>query len=232
MNRCKIIFLVQLLLLSMAGCKYKNPYFVNDVVLISPDDEANLYRNQLLFKWRALDAFSNTLQVSASANFNALLVDTIADSTALITNVSGFDLGKTYYWQVLSVPNAGEVITSPTRTFTVIDTRDSLKGTYNALLRKQYWDLPLQPLKDTSYDVSVTINKVNWNKLKVICSETPSLNDLYPHPDNLPFHFGNDGTSTVPYLRSNYDTLLRKIELEFSGGDSNTGYHYWFTIYK
>lgn len=233
MNRSEISFLVLLLWLFAAGCRIKdNPYFVNDVILVSPANEALLHRNELLFKWKSLDAFRNTLQISSATDFNTLIVDSIADSTALITNVSGFDLGKTYYWQVLSEPNAGAVITSPTRSFTVIDTRDSLTGTFTATLRKQTWDLPSMPLKDTTYTATVTITKQNWNKLKIVCSETPSLTDMQPHPDNANYHFGTDGLGWTTFQSCVYDKALQKITLEYVGGDSSTGYHYWFTIFK
>ncbi len=228
----RFTFACLFLVIALGGCKNKNPYFVNDILLVSPDNNAFLFRNQLYFRWHAVDAFSNTLQISPTSGFSVLLADTLADSTALVTNVASFDLGAKYYWRVLSEPNAGEIITSAVRTFTVTDTRDSLKGTFSATVRKQSWNLPLQPLQDTTFTTTVTISKLSGSKLKTVCAETPSLNDMGPHNDNLPYHFGNDGTGINPYILGNYDTLLRRIDLEFSGGNSNSGYHYWFTIYK
>lgn len=221
-----------LFLIFISGCKPKPTTFFSRVKQLSPADNEEVYLNQISFGWQNFNIFSTRVQIADDASFLTLLLDSVVNTTQVNFNgVSSFDFGKTYYWRIQAEPNAGDIIFSDTRKFKIVDTRDSLKGTYTAQIHSIKWN-PL--ITDTLFNTTVIISKVNPNKLHLVCAATGWLPDMLPYPDNLFFHYGDDGLVAVDsaYKSCVYDTLLRKISLEYYSGSVNPGYHYWFTIYK
>ncbi|MCX6199772.1 MAG: hypothetical protein NTY88_11220 [Bacteroidetes bacterium] len=221
-----------LFLVSVSGCKPKLTTFLSRVKLLSPSDAGEVYLNQIPFTWENFNIFSTRLQIAADASFATMLLDSSINTQQVNFNgVSLFDLGKTYYWRVQADPNAGEILFSDTRSFKIVDTRDSIKGTYTAQFHSTKWSLLIT---DTIFNTTVVISKINPNKLHVVCTAAGWLPDMLPYPDDVFFHYGDQGILPIDssFKSCMYDTLLRKISLEYYSGTVNPGYHYWFTIYK
>ncbi|MFN8321085.1 MAG: hypothetical protein U0T74_00380 [Chitinophagales bacterium] len=226
--------LIFTLLLSINGCKDENPYFANLLVVELPADNSYQYQHSISFQWQHFDLYSNNLQIANDNAFTQVLLDTLCDTGfVVISRPDLLELGKKYYWRVYADPYAGSTIFSDVRSFNIIDTRDSICGTFaSASLHYQLWDMSNSIWVDTTYDTPVTISKVSPEKIKVQCSALGSLTDMPPHPDNNPFHFGNDGLLISPYNSCNYDTVLRKILLEYYSGDNSAGHRYRINIFK
>ncbi len=221
-----------LFLVFISGCKPKPTTFFSQVKLLSPADNEQVYLNQIPFTWENYNIFSTRLQIATDASFATMLLDSaITSQQANFNGVSLFDLGKTYYWRIQADPNAGDVLYSDTRKFKIVDTRDSIKGTYTAQFHSTKWT---PAITDTTFNTTVVISKANPNKLHVVCAAAGWLPDMLPYPDNVFFHYGDDGLVAVDsaFKSCVYDTLLRKISLEYYSGTVSPGYHYWFTIYK
>ncbi len=221
-----------LMLVFVSGCKPKLTTFYSQVKLISPVDEEEVHLNQIPFAWENFNIFNNRFQLATDASFATMLLDSIITTQQVNFNgVSILDLGKTYYWRIQADPNAGDVLFSDTRKFKIVDTRDSIKGTYTAQFHSIKWT---PTITDTTFNTTVVISKVNPNKLHVVCTAAGWLPDMLPYPDTIFFHYGDEGLVPIDssFKSCMYDTLLRKISLEYYSGTVNPGFHYWFTIYK
>lgn len=226
----RIISFIFILLL--AGCKPKPVIFLSHVQLYSPADNAAVFENNVPFTWDNVYVHSNWLQIASDINFTNILLDSVCPSTtANYDGTSVFTFNTTYYWRIKAEPQAGEIFYSDVRKFKIIDSRDSLKGTYNAQIHAIKWN---SPSTDTTFQATVVISKVNPDKLHVVCAAIGWLPDMLPYPDNNCFHYGDDGLvpADSAFKSCIYDTLLSRISLEYYSGTVNPGYHYWFTIYK
>lgn len=176
----------------ISNCK-REPASNHGPTLASPVNNAKMHIDSLYFSWNGTAGNSYLIEISSDNTFTNIIDSATSDSSKYFSalwysapingqgpfaTASNYIMGGIYYWRVIktNLPTT----TSSVLSFYIIDTRDSIMGTWSGTINNYYWSQGGTIRSDTIYPGTLVISK---NPDGSISSNTIIVN-LYPSTSN------------------------------------------------